>query len=60
MMPNLSTSIEADLDRVTRSIGLPPDAPLAMPKQVLEVQPRPLLRPFLLRLTGLRAAGAGN
>lgn len=60
MTPNISTALEADLDRLTRALGLPPEAPLTMPKQVLEAAPRPALRPILLRLAGLRTAGAGN
>lgn len=57
-MMDLSYPTQFDLDQLANDLGTPPDAPLAMPVQVLETRAVTLLS--LLRLLPVRRIRVGH
>jgi hypothetical protein len=58
VMMDLSHPTQFDLDQLANDLGTPPDAPLAMPVQVLETRAVTLLS--LLRLLPVRRIRVGH
>lgn len=49
-MTNIATLTATEIADCVQELGTLPDAPLAMPRQMLERSTRPTLRPLLARL----------